>query len=309
MIGTISTQQLIEKKILSLLNFITIDTDIELDADELLKQIKNVKSSLTNSILEKELNEEIAKHEGRNRLIVATYLNGTKDIDFTISPTLVFASNIINAITLKEAFLQENISADVIYSGKSANDEVIENFRNGKLKILINVEILTEGSDIPEIQNVFIAKITGSKILYRQMVGRALRGLDSGGTKTANIVTFRDNIINYHKDFFNAQKLTKGLFTETTSKPSSTVATTTTIDEEDIADVYKKFAGLSNDNQSIELSSAIPIGYYDLDEVGQKVNVYQHQLDSYKNFLVAYELDNEIVDSVVSDIKKQYFKS
>jgi len=309
LIGTISTQQLIEKKILSLPNFITINTNVELDADKLLEQIKNVKSSLTNSILEKELNEEIAKHEGRNRLIVATYLNGAKNIDFTKSPTLVFASNIINAITLKEAFLQENITADVIYSGKSSNDKVIEDFRNGKLKILINVEILTEGSDIPEIQNVFIAKITGSKILYRQMVGRALRGLDSGGTKTANIVTFKDNIINYHKDFFNAQKLTKGLFSETTSKPSSAVATITRIDEEDIVNAYKKFAGLSHDNQNIELSSAIPIGYYDLDEIGQKVNVYQHQLESYKNFLVAYQLNNEIIDSLISDIKKQYFKS
>lgn len=309
LIGTISTQELIEKKILSLPNFITIDTEIEFDADELLSKVKNVKSSLTNSILEKELNEEIAKHEGRNRLIVATYLNGHNNIDFSKSPTLIFASNIINAITLKEAFKKENITADVIYSNKPNNDEVIENFRDGKLKILINVEILTEGSDIPEIQNVFIAKITGSKILYRQMVGRALRGLDSGGTKTANIVTFRDNIINYHKDFFNAQKLTKGLFTEIESKASSPIATTTEIDEEDIAEAYKKFAGLLNGNQNIELTSAIPIGYYDLDEVAHKVNVYQHQLDSYKNFLVAYENNNEIIENLVSDIKKQYFKS
>jgi len=309
LIGTISTQKLIEKRILSLPNFITIDTEIELDADELLSKVKNIKGSLTNSILENELNEEIAKHEGRNRLIVATYLNGNTNIDFTKSPTLIFASNIINAITLKEAFKQENITADVIYSGKSGNDEVIEDFRNGKLKILINVEILTEGSDIPEIQNVFIAKITGSKILYRQMVGRALRGLDSGGTKTANIVTFRDNIINYHKDFFNAQKLTKGLFTETKSKPSSAVATVTTIDENDIAEVYKKFAGLSNENQNVELTSAIPIGYYNLDEVNRRVNVYQHQLDSYKNFLVAYTENNNIIDKLITEIKKQYFKS
>lgn len=309
LISTISTQKLIEKGILSLPNFITIDTEVELDADELLNRIKGVKGSLNNPILEQELNEEIAKHEGRNRLIVATYLSGHNNIDFTKSPTLIFASNVVNAVTLKEAFKNAGISADVIFSGKSDNDEVIKNFRNKKLKILINVEILTEGSDIPEIQNVFIAKITGSKILYRQMIGRALRGLDSGGTKTANVVTFRDNIINYHKDFFKAQHLKKGLFTEVKSKPSSPVTTITTITGKDIEDAYKKFAGLDGEDKNIELTSAIPIGYYDLDEVDKKINVYQHQLESYKTFLVAYEEDNTLAERKIENLKKLYFKS
>jgi len=309
LIATISTQKLIEDGILSLPNFITIDTDVKLDADELLGKVKNIKGSLTYKILENELNEEIAKHEGRNQLIVNTYLNGTKNIDFTKNATLIFASNILNAITLKEAFKRVGVTADVIYSNKSNNDEVIEDFRNHKIKVLINVEILTEGSDIPEIQNVFISKITGSKILYRQMVGRALRGLDSGGTKTANIVTFRDNIINYHKDFFNAQKLTQGLFTESKSKASSPVATITTIGEDEIAKAYEKFIGLLDGNEKIELTSAIPIGYYDLDEVDKKLNVYQHQLDSYKTFLIAYTNNNEILENKIIDIKEQYFKS
>ena len=309
LIGTISTQKLIDKKILSLPNFITIDTEVELDAEELLNRVKGIKGSLSNPILEKELNEEIAKHEGRNRLIVATYLNGHTNIDFTKSPTLIFASNVINAVTLKEAFKNAGVSADVIFSGKSNNDEVIKNFRNKKLKILINVEILTEGSDIPEIQNVFIAKITGSKILYRQMVGRALRGLDSGGTRTANIVTFRDNILNYHKDFFKAQHLKKGLFSETISRPPSPVIIITTITGKNIEDAYKKFADLELEDENIELTSAIPIGYYDLAEVDKQVNVYQHQLESYQNFLLAYEKDNTVAEQSMQNIKDVYFKS
>jgi superfamily II DNA or RNA helicase/predicted metal-dependent hydrolase len=310
LIATISTQKLIDDKILSLPHFITIDTDVELDAEQVLGRVKNIKGSLKNVILEKELNEEIAKHVERNQLIVNTYLNGYKNIDFTKDSTLIFASNIINAITLKESFKKAGIVADVIYSNKSNNDQIIEDFRNKKFKVLINVEILTEGSDIPEIQNVFISKITGSKILYRQMVGRALRGVDSGGTKTANIVTFRDNIINYHKDFFNAQKLTQGLFAETSSSSTSKPTTTTEIDEGDIAKAYEKFFGLLEDgDQDIDLTSAIPIGYYDLDEIDKKLNVYEHQLDSYKSFLVAYRNNNELLEKNITDLKEHYFKS
>lgn len=309
LIGSISTQKLIDDGILSRPNFVTIDTEVEFDAEVLLSRVKNIKGSLTNKVLEKELNEQIAEHEGRNQLIVSTYLNGAKNMNFTKSPTLIFAANILNAITLKEAFKRVNISADVIYSNKSNNDEVIADFRSGKLKVLINIEILTEGSDIPEIQNIFISKITGSKILYRQMVGRGLRGIGSGGTRTANIVTFRDNIINYHKDFFNAQKLQDGLFKETIGSKSSPVATITSIPESEIAKAYEKFLGLLNGNQNIEITSAIPIGYYDLDETNQQVNVYEHQLDSYKNFLIAYKNNVEVLDKTTTKIKEQYFKS
>lgn len=309
LIATISTQKLIEDKILSLPNFITIDTNCKFDAKELLSKVKDKSRCLNNRILEKELNEQIAQHTQRNNLIVNTYLKGHNNINFTKSSTLVFASNIVNAITLKESFLKIGITADVIYSNKSNNDEVIENFRNKKIQVLINVEILSEGSDIPEIQNVFIAKITGSKILYRQMVGRALRGVDSGGTKTANIITFRDNIINYHKDFFNAQKLTQGLFTESNRTNTSRESETSTINESDILKVYEKFDELLDSNQEINLTSAVPIGYYDLKEIDTKLNVYFHQLESFKSFLIAYRNNKEVLEDNINDIKEQYFKS
>jgi len=57
LIGTISTQKLIEDGILSQPRFVTIDTECEFDADELLSRVKNIKGSLTNKILENELNE------------------------------------------------------------------------------------------------------------------------------------------------------------------------------------------------------------------------------------------------------------
>lgn len=308
LIATISTQKLIDDEILSNPIFTVIDTDIELDADEILNKVQELKGSLKDVNLEEKLNEQIAKHEGRNKLIVSTYLNGYNHINFKDSPTLIFAVNIVNAITLNKAFNNVGIASDVIYSGNKNNESIIDDFRKGKLKILINVEILTEGSDIPEIQNVFIARITGSKILYRQMVGRALRGIDSGGTKIANIITFKDNILNYHEDFFDVQNLKYGLFSEIPTNISNS-KTISTIQQQDIEDAYDKFTSLEINNKNIELISAIPIGYYYFYEMDRKLNVYQHQLDSYRNFILSYNNDNSIINNAIQIIKEQYFKS
>ena len=57
----------------------------------------------------------------------------------------------------------------------------------------MNVNILTEGTDLPEIQTIFLARPTISTILMTQMIGRGLRGKKAGGTKKAYIVGFMDD--------------------------------------------------------------------------------------------------------------------
>jgi ATP-dependent helicase IRC3 len=56
-----------------------------------------------------------------------------------------------------------------------------------------NVNILTEGTDVPNVQSIFLARPTISSILMTQMIGRGLRGLKAGGTKEAYIVSFIDD--------------------------------------------------------------------------------------------------------------------
>ena len=69
----------------------------------------------------------------------------------------------------------------------------IEKYRKGEIQVLINVNILTEGTDLPKTHTVFLARPTTSIVLMTQMVGRALRGLKAGGTKEAYIVSFIDD--------------------------------------------------------------------------------------------------------------------
>lgn len=152
-----------------------------------------------NSIGEK-IAETIAKNRERNFSIVERYIKN-KD---RYKQTLVFALNVDNAIALNALFREKGIKSDYVISNvKDAitgvttnftkeNKEKIQKFRDGKLEMLINVNILTEGTDVPNVQSVFLTRPTISTILMTQMIGRGLRGEKAGGTKEAYIVSFVD---------------------------------------------------------------------------------------------------------------------
>jgi DNA repair protein RadD len=53
--------------------------------------------------------------------------------------------------------------------------EIINNFKNGKIKVVANVGVLTHGFDFPELETVVLARPTRSLALYYQMIGRGIR--------------------------------------------------------------------------------------------------------------------------------------
>ena len=65
---------------------------------------------------------------------------------------------------------------------------IIRRFRKGKTQVLTNVDVATEGFDIPSASCVLMLRPTQSWALYTQMVGRGLRTLAgiTDGTATAN---------------------------------------------------------------------------------------------------------------------------
>ena len=164
------------------------------------KQIEEVNKFDINSIGEG-IAETIAKNKDRNHLIVSRYvLNKDK-----YKQTIVFALNIDNAIALNKLFQNLGIKSEYVISNvKDAvtgvtsnftkeNKIKIDNFRSGKLEVLINVNILTEGTDVPKVQTIFLTRPTISSVLMTQMIGRGLRGIRAGGTKDAYIVSFIDD--------------------------------------------------------------------------------------------------------------------
>jgi hypothetical protein len=76
------------------------------------------------------------------------------------------------------------------------NEKIINDFKKSKEGVLVNIRMLTEGVDIPDVKTVMLTRQTTSSILMTQMVGRALRGEKAGGGSgkdSANVVLFIDN--------------------------------------------------------------------------------------------------------------------
>jgi len=69
---------------------------------------------------------------------------------------------------------------------------LIEQFRQHRLTVLCNCEVLTTGFDAPRVTHVVVARPTVSQVLYEQMVGRGLRGPKFGGTETCVILDCED---------------------------------------------------------------------------------------------------------------------
>lgn len=167
-------------------------------------------------ILPDEVAQQMADSAARNKLIVETYKNNQKQY----GQTILFAVNVVHAIQLTALFKKEGIKADYIVSSikdavtdvtisREDNERKLEEYREGYLQVLINVNILTEGVDLPKTKTVFLARPSVSSILMTQMVGRALRGTAAGGTSSAYIVSFIDHW-NEHIAWVNPETLFDG---------------------------------------------------------------------------------------------------
>ena len=99
--------------------------------------------------------------------------------------TIAYAVSVDHAHNLAAVFNEAGISADVILGENSQKrverDVAIAGFRDGSITVLANVEVGTEGFDLPDASCVIIARPTMSLALYLQMVGRGLRPKPDGG--------------------------------------------------------------------------------------------------------------------------------
>ena len=129
----------------------------------------------------------------RNRLIVAQTAETLKKHQRVIvfAPSVAsaqFCTAWLNAQTPKSAYALDASTPE------HQREFALSRFRedNGKGMALFNFGILTAGFDAPRTSAVIIARPTKSVILYSQMVGRAIRGVESGGNKAADIFTVAD---------------------------------------------------------------------------------------------------------------------
>lgn len=109
--------------------------------------------------------EEAMNQDVLNEAIAEAYQKYAK------GQTLIFACSVDHA----EA-IAEKIPGAVAVTAKTKNrDELIQKFTNREIPVLVNCMIFTEGTDMPLVETVMIARPTSNSSLYTQMVGRGLR--------------------------------------------------------------------------------------------------------------------------------------
>jgi len=156
--------EMIEESWLSPVKFTTVKTNVD------LSRVKTGGSGGDFQIgdLGRAVNTDRA-----NEITVLSWLQKARER----KSTLVFCVDIahVNEITAK--FRQYGVDVKPVTSHTSAEDrkQRLEEFRTGKFPVLVNCGVFTEGTDIPNIDCVLLARPTRSKNLLVQMIGRGMR--------------------------------------------------------------------------------------------------------------------------------------
>ena len=74
---------------------------------------------------------------------------------------------------------------------RSERDELVKKFRDGAIKVMVNVNLFTEGVDLPDVDAVILARPTSSLSLYLQF---AMRCLNPRRGKVAVIIDHANNV-------------------------------------------------------------------------------------------------------------------
>ena len=108
--------------------------------------------------------ERVINIESANNAIAEAYRLYAKP------PVLIFCASVAHAEALAEL-----IPGAVAVRGGEDRTETLQAFSEGKIPCLTNCMVFTEGTDLPNVQTVIVARPTKNVSLYSQMTGRGTR--------------------------------------------------------------------------------------------------------------------------------------
>lgn len=185
----VGATELIESQVLAKPNFVEVDTD------EVMEFAGEMRDEDVEDFKPWQL-QQIADRQARNKLMVDVYLAKRG----SWGPTVFFTCTIKHceqiAAMLEDAGLRR---VKAVHGLLNVNERraAIEAFKEGRLDVLVSAILLTEGTDLPRTRSVFMARPTRSPILFRQMIGRGLRGPRVSGTPECSVVLFHDTFADH----------------------------------------------------------------------------------------------------------------
>lgn len=96
---------------------------------------------------------------------------------------ILFATDIGTATKMQDRFRAAGITAKLLTANSSDRERIesMLDYRDKKIKVLLNVDLFDEGLDVPGIECVIMARPTKSLGKYLQMCGRGLRPVYASG--------------------------------------------------------------------------------------------------------------------------------
>ncbi len=185
LITTPQVSWFIKEGLLSDFDYVSIKPDSEIQ-----KLVNSIEISQTGDFVNEELDKAFDNQRIRAKLWAsyAQYAIGRKGI--------VYAINKQHAYNLADMFNSNGVPAAEIDCDTPKEDRknLIDDFKSGKIQVLVNVEIFTEGFDCPDVSFIQLARPTRSLALFLQQVGRGLRIVDG---KEKTIILDNVGLYNY----------------------------------------------------------------------------------------------------------------
>jgi superfamily II DNA or RNA helicase len=143
---------------------------ISCDLDEQLRNVKRTADDF-------DMNEvaSIMDKQAVNQRVIDEWKDRAID-----RKTVVFCSTVAHAEHVKEGFIAAGFVCDIVHGDMPDGERrrVLGLFDKGKIQVLVNVAVLTEGWDCQDVSCVILLRPCSYKSTMIQMIGRGLRKVD-----------------------------------------------------------------------------------------------------------------------------------
>ncbi len=190
--GNITTEQLIDEKYL-------VEPTFEIDPN-LIIDFSKVKVKKNGQFDQKQLELVIEQSARLTELICSQVVHIMETQNrrgvFFFATTKKHAYEILSHLPPEESAI---ILGD---TPQHERTKILENARNGKIRYLVNIAIISVGVDVPSFDTIAYLRPTESLVLLVQTMGRVLRLSPATGKTTALVLDFAGNI-ERHRDWDN----------------------------------------------------------------------------------------------------------
>jgi superfamily II DNA or RNA helicase len=190
--ATNAKQFLLEKRILARPRVFQVKTGLRINDESIVAPADVGELETEAERVDEALKRDVALSQSRTQSIFRSLQEVFRQEQVSV---LYFAPTVSDALTMTFLLRTAGVPAECVHSGTpiGLRQTYIRRFKEGKIRVLCNVEILTTGFDAPRVTHVVVARPTVSRVLYEQIVGRGLRGPKFGGTEECVVIDCVDS--------------------------------------------------------------------------------------------------------------------